>query len=446
MKKIYVKGNADWYLSLFKDFENSLNGQSTSELHSMRKLALGRLHDTGFPTTGHEEWKYTNIETLLSHDFRLAAPHPRITLDALSGRGILPEEEKTPQLVFVNGHFRDDLSNIENSGAGIELMNLNKAIDINHPVLTRHFGKYASDDKESFVIMNTAFAQDGALIMIGDNTELDQPVHLLYLTVPEKTAAVSFPRNLVVTGRSSDLTFIETFAALEDGLYFTNAVTEIIIDENARVERFKIQVESEEAYHISAMHVHQQRNSRFIDHNINLGARLSRNNINTIFNGSGSEAVLNGLYVGNHTQHMDNHTSIDHAMPYCESHELYKGILDQKARGVFNGKIFVRPDAQKTNAKQSNNCILLSDETTIDTKPQLEIFADDVRCTHGATVGQLDEDAFFYMRARGIEQSRARKMLIYAFASEVIDRIREDEIRERVARLFAEKLENVKLD
>lgn len=446
MKKIYVKGNADWYLSLFKDFENSLNGQSTSELHAMRKLAVDRLHDTGFPTTGHEEWKYTNIETLLSHDFRLAAAHPQTTLGNLSGRGILPEDEKTPQLVFINGHFRADLSNVGKLAAGIEIMNLNKAIDINHPVLARHFGKYASDDKESFVIMNTAFAQDGTLIRIADNTGLDQPVHLLYLTVPEQTASVSFPRNLIVTGRSSDLTFIETFAALEDGLYFTNAVTEVVIEENTRVERVKIQIESEEAYHISALHVHQQRNSRFIDYNVNLGARLSRNNINTFFNGSGAETVLNGLYVGNHTQHMDNHTSIDHAMPNCESHELYKGILDQKARGVFNGKIFVRPDAQKTNAIQSNNCILLSDEATIDTKPQLEIFADDVRCTHGATVGQLDEDAFFYMRARGIERTRARKMLIYAFASEVVDRIKEDELRDRVARLFAEKLENVKLD
>jgi Fe-S cluster assembly protein SufD len=192
--------------------------------------------------------------------------------------------------------------------------------------------------------------------------------------------------------------------------------------------------------------VNQAQNSHFTDHNINFGAGLSRNNITSLFKGTGAETMLNGLYVGNHTQHMDNHTTIDHAGPHCESHELYKGILDQKARGVFNGKIFVRPDAQKTNAIQSNNCILLSDEATIDTKPQLEIFADDVKCTHGATIGQLDEDAFFYMRARGIEQSRARKMLIYAFASEVVDRIKQDDLREKISHLFENKLEKARLD
>ncbi len=216
--------------------------------------------------------------------------------------------------------------------------------------------------------------------------------------------------------------------------------------ENARVERIKLQNENEEAFHISALNVLQERDSRFVDHNLNLGSGLSRNNISTIFNDQGGYSVLNGLYAGDNNQLMDNHTSIDHAHPHCESFELYKGILDKKSRGVFNGKIFVRPDAQKTNAIQSNNCILLSDEATIDTKPQLEIFADDVKCTHGATIGQLDDDAYFYMRARGINKEKARKLLIYAFASEVIDKIEHNLIREKVTSLFEEKLVQIKLD
>jgi Fe-S cluster assembly protein SufD len=446
MKKIYVKGNADWYLNLFKDFENGLNGQTSSDLHALRKSAIDRFHDLGFPAPGNEEWKYTNIDSLLSYDFRLASASQAAEKLSVTDKSMFAEDKESLQLVFVNGYFREDLSNTGKAERHIEILNLKQAIDANHPVLAEHFGKYAIDDTESFVAMNTAFTQDGALIIVGDEMVVDKPVHLLYLSLPEKTPAVSFPRNLILSGRSSELCIVETYAALEEGLYFSNCVSEISVGENARLERIKIQIESEKAYHISTLQVNQAQNSHFTDHNINFGAGLSRNNITSLFKGTGAETMLNGLYVGNHTQHMDNHTSIDHAGPHCESHELYKGILDQKARGVFNGKIFVRPDAQKTNAIQSNNCILLSDEATIDTKPQLEIFADDVKCTHGATIGQLDEDAFFYMRARGIEQSRARKMLIYAFASEVVDRIKQDDLREKISHLFENKLEKARLD
>jgi len=248
------------------------------------------------------------------------------------------------------------------------------------------------------------------------------------------------PRNLIVVGKSSELTLVETYATIDEGTYFTNSVGEIVVGENAQLKRYRIQIEGENAYHISRTYVEQHRSSRFIDHSISLGGKLSRNDIVSVLKAENGMSVLNGLYIGNHDQHIDNHTTIDHARPHCESHELYKGILDDKAKGVFNGKIFVRPDAQKTNAIQSNNCILLSDEATIDTKPQLEIFADDVKCTHGATIGQLDEDAFFYMRSRGIEKSRARNLLIYAFVSEILDQVEVNSVREKVIDWFSEKL------
>ena len=237
---------------------------------------------------------------------------------------------------------------------------------------------------------------------------------------------------------------IETFASTKEGTYFTDTVSEIVLNENSKVERIKIQIESDSAYHIAALHAVQERDSRFIYHNITLGGALTRNDINSKLMGENGYCELYGMYSGNQKQHIDNHTTIDHAIPHCESYELYKGIMDENSEGVFNGKIFVRPDAQKTMAIQSNNCILLSDQATIDTKPQLEIFADDVKFTHGATVGQLNDDAYFYMRARGIEKSNARKLLIYAFASEVVDKITFEPVREKVLDLFSDKLHTVK--
>ncbi len=446
MKKIYEKGNSDWYSEAFNNFENGLNGQLKTEFHQIRKQAMENFRKTGFPTTRHEEWKYTNISSLHKYDFEISKP---VTTDEVSGKDIEKftfKDMEYPQLVFINGYFLPGLSDLGNLKNKIEVMSLDEAVKEKHQALTDHYSKYAVTETESFVSLNTAFVQDGTLIKIPDNQEIEQPIHLLYLTLPEEKPRVSFPRNLIITGRSSRVVFIETYAALSAGTYFTDVVTEIYVGENSSVDRVKIQNENAEAFHISALHVLQERDSRFVDHNINLGAGLSRNNLACVFNDQGGSCILNGLYAGDNDQLMDNHTSIDHALPNCESRELYKGILDKKSRGVFNGKIFVRPDAQKTNAIQANKCILISDEATIDTKPQLEIFADDVKCTHGATIGQLDDDAFFYMRARGINKEKARKLLIYAFASEVIDKIGQDAIREKVTGLFKEKLVNINMD
>jgi Fe-S cluster assembly protein SufD len=444
MKNIFNKGNADWYSTAFKDFENRLNGQSSSELHQLRKKAMQSFQELGYPTTKHEEWKYTNISPLTGYDFEISEPY-------VSGKLKQEDIEKyqfpglqNRSLVFVNGHFASELSDTSGITEKIEVISLQKGIDQYPDLVSPHFAKYASMDEQSFISLNTAFLQDGTFINIPNGVRSEKPVHLIYLSVPDSKPKVNFPRNLVIAGRSSELTFIESFAALDEGIYFTNTVCEIVLHENSKVERIKIQIESENSFHIDSLQAIQERDSRFIDHNITLGSALTRNDINSEFRGENGFCELYGMYSGNKEQHIDNHTTINHAKPHCESNELYKGILDEKARGVFNGKIFVRPDAQKTNAIQSNNCILLSDQATIDTKPQLEIFADDVKCTHGATIGQLNEDAYFYMRARGIEKSNARRLLIYAFASEVVDKITYDPVREKVLDWFSDKLHTVK--
>jgi len=446
MKKNYERGNADWYADVFKKFENNLNGQLKSEFHQTRQQAMEKFYEMGFPTTRHEEWRYTNLASLLKYNFEVSKMVPGDRISEKEIEKYIFKDMDYLLLVFVNGYFMSDLSNTAILEDQIEVVNLAQAVKDNHPAIKEHYSKYLAKDAESFVSLNTAFVQDGVLVNIPDNSRIEKPIHILYLTLPGDSPQVSFPRNLILTGRSSQVRFIENYAALASGIYFTNLVTEIYVGENSSVERIKIQDENDEAFHISTLNVLQERDSRFVDHNLNIGSFFSRNSISTIFNDQGGTSTLNGLYAGDKDQLLDNHTSIDHAFPYCESFELYKGILDKKSRGVFNGKIFVRPDAQKTNAIQANNCILLSDDATIDTKPQLEIFADDVKCTHGATIGQLDEDAYFYMRARGINKEKARKLLIYAFASEVIDKIEYDAIRKKVTQLFEEKLVQVKLD
>lgn len=444
MKNIFNKGNTDWYTDAFKAFEDRLNGQTSSEIHKLRKKSLRSFQELGYPTTKHEEWRYTNISSLIDNNFEISEPY-------LSGELSQKDIEKfqfhgleSRCLVFVNGHFASELSNTKDITENVEILSLQKTIDQNPDLVSPHFAKYASINDQSFISLNTAFLQDGTFINIPESVRLEKPVHLLYISVPDVRPKASFPRNLIIAGRSSEMTFIETFAAHKEGIYFTDTVSEIVLHENSKVERIKIQIESDQAYHIAALQAIQERDSRFIDHNITLGGALTRNDINSEFRAENGFCELYGMYSGNQKQHIDNHTTIDHAKPHCESNELYKGILDEKAEGVFNGKIFVRPDAQKTNAIQSNNCILLSDQATIDTKPQLEIFADDVKCTHGATIGQLNEDAYFYMRARGIEKSNARKLLIFAFASEVVEKIKFDPVREKVLEWFAEKLHALK--
>ena len=444
MKKYYMDGNKSWYLQAFQNFESRLNGQKTTEFHRLRKNAIQSFHNTGFPSTRDEEWKYTDITSLTDRNFEIVSPDEKVTLNVNDFQHHQFEDLEEATAVFINGFFNADFSNLQSVSDKIRITSLREAIDRNDQNILNLLTRQSELNEESFVSLNTAFMEDGIIIEVDNQTIIHKPLHLLFLNTDIRSPYIISPRIHINVGESSQISFIENYASLGNPTNFTNSVADIYIGKNSQVERYKIQNESLNAYHISNLKVSQKRDSRFIDLNFNLGSKLARNNIATIFLDENAESILNGLYVAGQEQLIDNHTSINHAKPHCESFELYKGILDDKARGVFNGKIFVQPDAQKTNAIQSNNCILLSDTATIDTKPQLEIFADDVKCTHGATIGQLNDEAFFYMRSRGIEKTRARNLLIYAFASEVLDKIESETIRNRVSEHFANKLHSVR--
>lgn len=333
-------------------------------------------------------------------------------------------------LVFVNGFYDDKLSKKALLPKGAVASNLNTALKENNEIIDKHFGKYADHSNHIFTALNSAFTREGAFIYIPDKKIVDDPIHLLFITDSDKEKFLIQPRNLIVAGKNSQVTVIEHYVSVNESIYFTNNVTEIVADENAVVDHVRVQEESKKAFHIARMEVDQERTSNFTSHLISFGAEIARNDFNARFNDEGGECTLNGLYLIGGNQLFDAHTIIDHAKPHCNSHEHYKGILDDKSRGVFNGKVMVRKDAQKTNAFQENNNIILSDEALVNTKPQLEIFADDVKCSHGATIGQLDTEAMFYLRSRGIGNETATAILIHAFASDVVQSIKMEPIKQ----------------
>ncbi|RPI02012.1 MAG: Fe-S cluster assembly protein SufD [Calditrichaeota bacterium] len=300
--------------------------------------------------------------------------------------------------------------------------------------------KHIDHKRNNFAALNTAFFQDGVYLNVADSVVIEKPIQLLFISKYGTQPGLSFPRNLYRVGKNSQISVDERYLTLDQGIYFTDVVSEIILADNAQLYHYKIQLESEQAYHFGLMHIAQDRNSHFFSQNYSFGGKIVRNDIHSLLNGEGSECTLNGLYLAQNRQLVDNHTVIEHAQPHCNSHELYKGILNHQARAVFSGKIHVHQDAQKTDAIQSNQNLLLSEEAVVDTKPQLEIYADDVRCTHGGTVGQLDEDGIFYLRSRGISREKAHHLMIQAFAGQVVDTIPDDSLRETVAHLVEIRL------
>ena len=332
-------------------------------------------------------------------------------------------------LVFVNGVLSPALSSLSGLPGGVEVIDLATAIREERPWVASHLGRYARVADNPFVALNTSMIENGVAIRIAANTQVKEPIFILFLSTSRADGATVHPRVLILAEHHSEAHVVESHAGLADSAYFSNSVTEIILEEAAQVEHCRLQFERSTAFHVATVQAQQARSSNLRTHSISLGARLARVNVTPVLDAEGCECTMNGLYVASGEQLVDHHTTIHHAKPRCNSHEFYHGILDGKAQGVFNGKIFVRPDAQKTDAKQTNRNLLLSDEATVNTKPQLEIFADDVKCTHGATVGQLQDEAIFYLRARGIGSEAARRMLVHAFASDILNRIMVDEIR-----------------
>jgi Fe-S cluster assembly protein SufD len=426
-----------WYVSRFDEFERNLNGESKSPVHQLRKKAIEDFSQLSFPTNKNEEWRFTNIAPLLKHKFKPAISTSKVSreeVDRFRFNGM-----KCSLAVFVNGFYNEELSDIWSLKDQIIIKSISTAIKEKNPQIQKHFNKYTDTSTQIFTALSTAYIMDGAFIHVPENIIMEEPIHILFLSTSPNDKILSHPRNLIVAENNSQVSIIEHYAGLDDSIYFTNSVTEIYAGENSIVHHTKIQEESKNSFHIARMETVQERNSFFTSNMISLGGEITRNDFNTRFIGTGGESELNGLFLTDGTQLFDAHTLIDHASSLCNSHELYRGILDGKSRGVFNGKVIVRKDAQKTNAFQENNNIILSREALINTKPQLEIFADDVKCSHGATVGQLDNEALFYLKSRGIGEEKSRDILIHAFASDVVRRIKIDKIKDHIENILTEK-------
>lgn len=417
----------DPYLAAFERFGRSEEA-GPAWLRLIRERAIARFAALGFPTTRDEEWRFTSVAPIAERAFERAADGAARVSAADVARLSMTGPDAAA-IVFVNGRYAPELSAPGALPDGVRLTSLRAALASDPELVEPHLARLAAVEHHAFAALNTALFEDGAFVLVPANQVVERPLHLLFIATAPDRPAVAYPRALIVANENSQVRIVESYAGLGDEVYFSNAVSEVVVGQHAVVDHYKVQRESLRGFHVGGLHVHLGRSAGFTTHSIALGGALTRNDVIAVLDGEGGECTLNGLYIADGRQLVDNHTTIDHAKPHCDSHEVYKGILAGQAQGVFNGKILVRRDAQKTDAKQTNRALVLSDEAQVNTKPQLEIFADDVKCTHGAAVGQLDEDAIFYLRSRGLDLAQARAILIQAFAGDMLGRIRIEPLR-----------------
>jgi Fe-S cluster assembly protein SufD len=415
-----------------------LDGVGPATVAALRERALARFAELGFPATTLEDWKYTNVTPLAEQPFHLAVDGPRASAAALAtavrlGTGI--------ELVYINGRFAPASSTLDALPKGTIVASLAEALQTHPELIEPQLARYASfgTAAESLTALNTAFIRDGAFIYVPLGIAVEAPIHCLFISCTSDGATVSHPRTLIVAGEGSRVTVVEHY--LGSGVYWTNAVTEAVLGAGAALTHYRVQRESRSAFHVGTVAIEQAADSSYGSRSISLGGALARSDIATRLDAPGAACTFDGLYLASGAQHVDHHTTIDHRQPRGTSRELYKGIMDGHATGVFNGKVFVRPHAQQSDAQQMNKNLLLSDDAQIETKPQLEILADDVKCSHGATIGQLDDDAIFYLRARGIDAPSARQMLIFAFANELIEPVAIGPLRELLTRELGHRLQ-----
>ena len=413
--------------------------QGPEWLVSTRRAAMAEFTRIGWPTTRNEDWHYTNPSEIAEGGFQLV---PAGATHSVSARDIAHftfAQDGWPLVVFVNGRFDAALSKLGALPAGVRVATLADALRHDRAFLEGRLARIARFDEHAFTALNTAFMTDGAVIHVAKGTEVSLPIHLLFVADEGAQGGIMHPRVIIAAERGSKVTVVESWVAMGSPRYVSNVVTEVDVAEGATVTHLKIQRESAEAYHVGTVQVNQAKDTHFVQFTYQSGAKLMRSNVYTHLNGSGCGSTLNGLVLADAQQHLDTQTRIEHVASNCYSRELYKGVLDGEGHGVFNGKVYVHPEAQKTDGKQENHTLLLSDGAQIDTKPQLEIFADDVRCTHGATVGRLDAMAEFYMVSRGISAAQARKLLVYAFAADVLEKIENDAVRTGLEALVLER-------
>jgi Fe-S cluster assembly protein SufD len=426
----------------YLDSFTELQGRHALEptwLRNARQAAFAGFCEAGFPTTHDEDWRFTNVARIASTPFALAAS------GAVSQgeREQFKPEGLRHRLVFVNGRFAHELSSVKALVPGVRVGNLAQQIRENPDTIAAHLGRYLNLSRDAFCALNTAFIEDGAYIHVGKGTVSESPIYLLYISTASDHPVMTHPRNLVVVEQEAQATVVEDYVSFGESLALSNTVTELVVGENAVVSHYMIEREHRQSFNVSTLRIQQGRSANVASHSVLLGGGLVRNNVHPVLAGEGSECLINGLFIGSGQQHLDNYMLVEHASPHCGSRQFYNGILDDHAHGVFHGRIIVHKDAQKTDAKQTNRNLLLSDDARIDTKPQLEIYADDVKCTHGATIGQIEDNALFYLRSRGIDEVSGRRLLLLAFANECLDRMAAGAARDYVERLIHDHLQQV---
>lgn len=424
------------FLADYDRFEERLKGNQPESFNRLRQTGVRSFEEIGLPSSRQEEWRKTNIAPIQRTAFHLEGGEPtRLTAEQIQPF-LLPD---CLDLVFVNGRFSARLSDADLPD-GAFVGGLAEAISDRPDLVEPYLGRYA-DLRHPFVALNTAYIEDGAFVYLPRGAVLERTIHVLFLsTAPAGQPVVSYPRNLFVAEESSQLTIVESYAGFGEETYFSCPVTEIVGSANSVVDHYRLGQESLGAFHVATQKIHLSRDANFFTHSINHGGALVRNDIQAFLDGEGIHCTLNGLYLARGSQHVDHQMRVDHAKPNCHSYELFKGILEGRSRAVFNGRIYVHQDAQKTDAKQSNRNLLLSKNALVHSNPQLEIFADDVRCTHGSTTGHLDDEAVFYLRSRGIGEEAARSLLIYSFAGEVLEEIRLEAVRKDLEQFLFTRL------
>jgi Fe-S cluster assembly protein SufD len=433
MSKVPERSGRDHYLAEFQRLSSDPRmTQLPPWVAGLREQAIERFAEVGFPTTRQEDWRFTDVSELSRLALRPVQGAGKVTAAALEGMlgGTAPL-----RLVFVDGTFDAARSSRSALPEGVWAGSLAEALSRDGRVGTRHLGRHASVARSPFAALSTAFMRDGAFVHVSRGVAVEQPIYLLFVTTAASEGCVLYPRNLIVVESHAQATVVETYAALRPSRHLTNAVTEFVVEDGGRAQHYRVQREHQAAFHMATSQSWQGRDSMLVSSSIALGAMLSRHDIGGVLDGSGGHLALNGLSLLAARQHVDYHTTIDHAQPNCDSRELFNGIFRDNARGVFNGRIIVRPGAQRTDSKQTNNNVLLSKDARADSQPQLEIYADDVKCTHGATIGPLDPNALFYLRARGVPLADARHLLTYGFAADILSGVEVAEVREQLDRL-----------
>lgn len=412
-----------------------------SWLQNLRQTGFDRFRATGFPTTRDEDWRFTSVAPIAQTNFQLSRNGHRLPTSQQIGAYRMAGA--ACQLVFVDGRFASALSSPAVAVKGVRVGSLASLLASEPQALEPYLGRYLDTQRDAFAALNTAFLEDGAFVHIAKGVVLDEPVHLLFISTAHGGPEMSHPRNLIVAEDNAQATVVEEYVSLGGAPAFCNTATELIAGDNAVVSHYMIEREDTQAFNVSTLRIQQGRHANIASHSVLIGGAIVRNNVHPVLGGEGGECLINGLFIGNGRQHLDNYMLVEHAQPHCGSRQFYNGILDGSSHGVFHGRIVVHKDAQKTDAKQTNRNLLLSDQAQIDTKPQLEIYADDVKCTHGATIGQIEENALFYLRSRGIDEISARRLLLMAFASECLDRMKEGPARQHIESLIHAHLVNI---